>query len=479
MPEKTVQEIENRNQKYLEEIQGNLGKYLSYLSTMARFHKYEVADLTNFALEAPAMFTAVASKELWEKHFRRKISATAKGVTLIKDGKKLFITTFRKHYDVSETEFLIENEIKVKLWAYDDSAHKKFIDAIVADEQDTEKQIRKISQELTNRRNLNEKIKKLVSFSAEAVILERMGYSPENATRQLARLSFKDQDISLILTETQATARIFLDAMQKAVVQLEVENVNDAENNPLLKEIGVIQVEDEITKTPKPTETLIQPGLFDDYAEESETLQDNKENEQVKIFDSDEKSLEAAESAENLENPSTGDTVQLNEFQNIEENEAAKEIIDTPHKDADYDFEEDENFSKIESNQQSEEEIETVPTDLTTLIAEDMAIIRGNSRDKNIFRKNVTAIRTLKNIESEKRTATPEELEILKGYVGFGGIPKAFDKDDENWNREAWLLQSILTEKEYSDARASTLNAHYTPGEIIQKIYEGLKKTGL
>ena len=76
---------------------------------MARFHKYEVADLTSFAIDAPAMFTAVASKELWEKHFQRKINANAKGVTLIKDGKKTV------YYDVSETESTAQNEIEVKL----------------------------------------------------------------------------------------------------------------------------------------------------------------------------------------------------------------------------------------------------------------------------------------------------------------------------------------------------------------------------
>ncbi len=72
-------------------------------------HKYEVADLTSFALEAPAMFTAVASKELWAKHFRRKISQTAKGVTLIKDGKKTV------YYDVSETESVDPKPIPVNL----------------------------------------------------------------------------------------------------------------------------------------------------------------------------------------------------------------------------------------------------------------------------------------------------------------------------------------------------------------------------
>ena len=69
MSEITAAMIEQRNEKYLKELQGNIGKYLSFLSTMARFHKYAVADLTSFAIEAPAMFTAVASAEFWEKHF--------------------------------------------------------------------------------------------------------------------------------------------------------------------------------------------------------------------------------------------------------------------------------------------------------------------------------------------------------------------------------------------------------------------------
>ena len=110
MSEMTAAMIEQRNEKYLKDLQGNIGKYLSFLSTMARFHKYPVADLTSFAIEAPAMFTAVASADFWAKHFRRSISTHAKGVTLIKDGKK---TVF---YDVSETEAPRNNPMDVRLW---------------------------------------------------------------------------------------------------------------------------------------------------------------------------------------------------------------------------------------------------------------------------------------------------------------------------------------------------------------------------
>lgn len=256
--------ISERNQKFLNSLQGNFGKYVSFLSTMAKFHKYDVADLTSFAIEAPAMFTAVASKELWERHFRRKIKSNAKGVTLIKDGKETV------YFDVSETESTIKNEVEIKLWHYDNFAHKKFIDAVVADEKSTEKQIKIIAEELANRSSLDEKSKKLLALSVESVILERMGFSTENAMRQLAKLSFKDHDIPKILNETQATAKIFLDSMKKSSMKNSNEDLTVPENNPLLAEIGVIKTSEKISQIQETElkleiqEETVQNGLFDD-----------------------------------------------------------------------------------------------------------------------------------------------------------------------------------------------------------------------
>ncbi len=668
MPENLAKEIEERNQKYLEELQGNIGKYLSFLSTMARFHKYEVKDLASFALEAPAVYTAVADEEVWQKHFSRKKSANARGIKLVKDGKIKIV------YDVSETESAVKNEVAVNLWQYDESKHKKFIDAVAADEKDIEKQIRLIAQKLTSRRNISEESKKLVALSVEAVIFERMGLPTENATRQLAALSFKDQEIMQILEETQKTARIFLDAMQKATMKKEVENVTVAENNPILKEIGIIKIEKEVTKTPvdktESKEKPVQQELFGDYTAETqnnsavkveektevekvdevselptenpqeiengneeilepekieeksevekvdsvsnvstenqpkiesgneETLESEKieeksevekfddvsevptenqpkiervsekiiesekieEKSEVEKFDDvsevpienqpeienvneeisepekfEEKSevekvddvsevptenqqkiesvneeiiepekFEEKSEVEKVDDVSEVQTEILPDIENVgsesdeskfvEENKNTdtstiidvESIEETEKNNIDYNFEEMEeepeiNFEDIKNSNQTtkveeSEEIET--PDLQTTIAEDMAVIRGDSREKNVFRKNVVAIRTLQHIESEARSATPEEVEVLKEYAGFGGIPKAFDKKDLSWDREAWLLQSILTEKEYNAARGSTLNAHYTSGEIVKSMYEGLKNLG-
>ncbi|MBQ3442332.1 MAG: hypothetical protein IJG33_03700 [Selenomonadaceae bacterium] len=113
------------------------------------------------------MFTAVASAEFWEKHFRRKISPHAKGVTLIKDGKKTV------YYDVSETETTARNPMDVRLWQYDDTAHKKFINAMVSDEVDTEKQIHVIAEELANRNSIDKKSKKLLALAGFLKLLIR------------------------------------------------------------------------------------------------------------------------------------------------------------------------------------------------------------------------------------------------------------------------------------------------------------------
>ena len=112
------------------------------------------------------------------------------------------------------------------------------------------------------------------------------------------------------------------------------------------------------------------------------------------------------------------------------------------------------------------------------ILTEDAAQIRGNSLEKNIFRKNLLAIRTLKRLESEDRLPNADELKILQDFSGFGAIPNAFDKDNPDWYREAWLLHSALTDDEYNSLRASSLNAYYTPPEVVNSIFNALEKMG-
>ena len=88
------------------------------------------------------------------------------------------------------------------------------------------------------------------------------------------------------------------------------------------------------------------------------------------------------------------------------------------------------------------------------------------------------AIYALKILENESRNATPEEQETLAKYVGWGGIPEAFDEDNFSWIREYKELKAALTDEEYAAARASTLNAHYTSPTVIKAIYEAVGNMG-
>lgn len=100
----------------------------------------------------------------------------------------------------------------------------------------------------------------------------------------------------------------------------------------------------------------------------------------------------------------------------------------------------------------------------------------GTAKEK--FRANVMAIRVLKKCESENRYASPEEQEILSNYVGWGGLPDAFDESKASWGDEYQELKDLLTKDEYAAARESTLNAHYTQPVIIESMYQVLQNLG-
>ena len=100
----------------------------------------------------------------------------------------------------------------------------------------------------------------------------------------------------------------------------------------------------------------------------------------------------------------------------------------------------------------------------------------GGARAK--YRMNVEAIRTLKRIETEGRSATAAEQEVLSRYVGWGGVPDAFDKNKTAWLNEYNELKELLTPEEYKLAMASTLNAHYTSPVVIKAMYEAVESMG-
>ena len=103
----------------------------------------------------------------------------------------------------------------------------------------------------------------------------------------------------------------------------------------------------------------------------------------------------------------------------------------------------------------------------------------GAGGPKHKFRANMDAIYLLKKLENEERLATPEEQEVLSRFVGWGGIPQAFDSESREWSGEYAEVKAALTPEEYRETRASTLNAFYTSPTVIKAMYEALANMGL
>lgn len=102
----------------------------------------------------------------------------------------------------------------------------------------------------------------------------------------------------------------------------------------------------------------------------------------------------------------------------------------------------------------------------------------GSGGLKTKARRNILAIRTLKTIEAQGRSATHDERRALALYSGWGALKGAFDPSNTSYADIHHELNDLLTADEYAAARASTLNAHYTSRSIIQYMYKALEKMG-
>ena len=102
----------------------------------------------------------------------------------------------------------------------------------------------------------------------------------------------------------------------------------------------------------------------------------------------------------------------------------------------------------------------------------------GEGGPKAKFQANIAAIKLLKYLEETTEQATPEQQKILSRYVGWGGLADAFDPEKPAWAAEYTQLRELLTPEEYTAARSSTLNAHYTSPTVIQAIYEAVDRMG-
>ena len=271
-----MDDIQKFNQNYIENLGNNLEFYLHYLSTMAKFHKYSAEDLAGLSVYAPQNFSAVASPEVWKKHFHRSISKNARGVDIFRDGKKITV------YDVSETE----PPDKISLWEYSDDLHKKFLDAVVIGDFSTPDKILKIAENLISQTDLSDDDKEFAKISIAIVILERLNQSQNNSAefrrnieslrRQLINLNFDGRNYKILTDIIQKNSQKVLDAFQKSVqsfstdimdFDLNAPDLSLPENNPLLKTLGVIEVPEvqkNFVQSEKNNQNIVSPAFIEE-----------------------------------------------------------------------------------------------------------------------------------------------------------------------------------------------------------------------
>ncbi len=105
---------------------------------------------------------------------------------------------------------------------------------------------------------------------------------------------------------------------------------------------------------------------------------------------------------------------------------------------------------------------------------------------KSKARDILAAVRTLKAIEHEQRSATDDERRGLSRFAGFGPValsifpnPVTGEFKDDCWRAVGEELRGLLTPAEYDSAKRTTFNAFYTSPTVIAGIHEAIERLGI
>lgn len=102
----------------------------------------------------------------------------------------------------------------------------------------------------------------------------------------------------------------------------------------------------------------------------------------------------------------------------------------------------------------------------------------GQGGAKAKFRDNLAALQLMVQLASEGRAATEREQGVLVKYVGWGGLPQAFDHRNSEWRSEFQQLAALLPQEQYEAARRSTQDAHYTAQVVVEAMYSAVQRLG-
>ena len=97
---------------------------------------------------------------------------------------------------------------------------------------------------------------------------------------------------------------------------------------------------------------------------------------------------------------------------------------------------------------------------------------------KSRARANIAALEVLTETARTGRPATPAEHEVLAQWSGWGAAADIFDESKPEWAPERDQLRALLDSEQWRQAKASTLNAHYTDPAIAQTMWSAMTRAG-
>ena len=478
----------------------------SFLNTAARLYKYPFPDQLMIYAQRPDA-TACASFDLWNNVMNRKVKRGSKGIALFDSQKP---SGLRYVFDVSDTYTGGSNARNLQLWNLQQEHEEPVMQALTNSYGELDDKLPnvfdKISKKLSdeyfndNKNDIREAIPNITEWEFRDIVAESVNYAIRARCRLNTDFSgglqvpgLTPEGVRVVGSAVSVLSEQVLRGIELAVKQYEIERnkQNERTNRNTVSEVQRTLFDSRPrragTETPEPIRAdarglsenpstdSIQRNAFDRETDGISGVNqpdgggtygatDGRIDKERPAAGQSDRSNGLGGTHEQPEgtggrNSSRGIGLQLSLFGNkqVESEPETSPAIETPPAEPD------------------RPEI-TAPILPVNFRITDRNLGEGGAKTKYGF--NTEAIRTLKQIETENRYAMPEEQTILSKYTGWGGLPQAFDSENQQWTNEYAELKSLLTEEEYESARASTLNAHYTSPVVIQAMYETVERMG-
>ncbi|WP_317367515.1 DUF4314 domain-containing protein [uncultured Tyzzerella sp.] len=457
------EEIKVSFSKKLKEILSNKEEFIQFIKFYSKFYKYDFQDSLCIYVQKENA-TAVAPYDTW-KMIKYQVKKGEKGIGLFDDST---FSKLRYVFDVSSTY-----QQKINLWQYIEDKHKDIVDLNFS--KDKFKQ--KYSLENIEDKNL----KDLIFYMNLIAKNIRLGLEAKDYTDIVEKTlpKIKIQDVDIFFNELCSSISNDLLEIENSIKLYERNLIKQKEEKEQKPDVPFFNTQNNENK---PSQVTIddlakdENNIVEIKIENTNSSETENNNEEIPIKYNIGNTIVLDEMiGENLPYGLKGTIKKIDSVGQIHISwENGSTLAIDPKIDK---------FEVLQNKSLNLEEDKNKTSSFLSLnfnIHSKKAPYPTTTNEK--IQANIDAIKMLIKIESEKRVARAEEKEILANYVGFGGLPQVFEnpeKIESPFIREKAIeLKEILTDKEYEMARASTLNAHYTPNEVIDEIYRAINGFG-